>query len=170
MLTQTITHTETSTYARHVASKVAADLKRLQRIYQINRPSDQEIINYQQEVAMLLDNGYLGTVTYGFKRNGRWLVALKYTSIGGSLVGGNDDPGGIWPDVDVSDTWFTSFLSYSPTWGELTLQQKENFNKSLPFQRVEGIEPDVENGCCWVEGRNYQSGNLGVSRSMIQRN
>ena len=34
---QTKTYTQTATHARHIASKVAADLKRIQRIYQVNR-------------------------------------------------------------------------------------------------------------------------------------
>ena len=52
---QTYTRSNTSTYARHIASKVAADLKRLQRIYGIGSPSNLDIDNNQEEIALLLD-------------------------------------------------------------------------------------------------------------------
>ena len=156
------------THARHVASKVAADLKRVQRIYQINAPSDLEIAEYQQEIAMLLDKGYLGMVTYGFKRNGLWVVALKYQAIAGSLTGGSDDPGGIGRAQNIEGADFTSFLSYSSSWHGLAPAAQCAFEKSLPVRRVSGSEPDLENGA-WVENRNYSSGELSVKRSMIRR-
>ncbi|MDD9820278.1 MAG: hypothetical protein OXR07_05290 [Nitrospira sp.] len=165
---QTRTFTHTATHARHVASKVAADLKRLQRIYGVGSPSDSEIGEYQEELAMLLDKGYLGTVTYGFKRNGKWVVALKYEAAGGSLYGGDDDPGGIRIEADISGTHFTSFLSYSLSWSCLSLQQREEFENSLPFRRIAGNEPEIENGE-WARGRYYRSGPLGVQRSLINR-
>ena len=49
------TATFTLTHAKHMAAKVAADLKRLQRFY--GYPSDQDIANYETEVIELLNNG-----------------------------------------------------------------------------------------------------------------
>ena len=171
MQTKALTLTDTTTHARHVASKVAADLKRVQRIYQIESPPDSEIAEYQKEIAILLDHGYLDTVTYGFKRRDKWVIALKYRSTNGNLDGDNDDPGGIKPeaDIDISGTYFTSFLSYSKSWFTLSLEQQKEFKKSLPIKRVKGLEPDIEGGS-WGDGnRYYQSGELGVQRSMIRR-
>lgn len=165
---QTRTHTQTATHARHIASKVAADLKRIQRIYQVGDPTDSDIAAYQEEIALLLNQGYLDTVTYGFKRNGKWIFALKYEAIGGNLHGGGDDPGGIGSRADVSDASFSSFLSYSSSWLLLSAEERRAFEASLPFQRTEGYEPGIEKGR-WVESRKYQSGTLGVQRSLIER-
>ncbi|WOV91279.1 MAG: hypothetical protein R1F54_01020 [Candidatus Zeuxoniibacter abyssi] len=164
---QTYTRSNTSTYARHIASKVAADLKRLQRIYGIGSPSNLDIDNNQEEIALLLDHGYLGEVTYGFKRNEQWLVALKYKAVGSQLVGG-DDPGGIGREGDILGAYFTSFLTYSQIWFNLSQEARRTFKLQLPFQRVEGSEPSIANGY-WVDDRSYSSGELGVKRSMIKR-
>ena len=59
------TETFTVTHARHMAAKVATDLKRMQRLY--GSPSDTDIASYEAEVIEFLKAGYLGTVTYGFQ-------------------------------------------------------------------------------------------------------
>ena len=164
---QTYTRSNTSTYARHIASKVAADLKRLQRIYGTGSPSDSVIDGYQEEIALLLDHGYLGEVTYGFKRNEQWVVALKYQAVGSQLVGG-DDPGGIKREEDISGAYFTSFLTCSQSWCNLSQEDKRAFEQRLPFQREYGREPGLKNGH-WADDRSYLSGELGVKRSMIKR-
>ena len=93
--TQTETTTFTITHARHMASKVATDLKRLQRFYYT--PSDQQICDYETEIIELLKGGYLAEVTYGFRRDGKWIEpALRYTArdLAGN-VANDDDPGRI---------------------------------------------------------------------------
>src|SRR5665648_439380 len=59
--TFTDTQTFTVTHARHIASKVATDLKRIQRFY--GNPSDSLIEKYETEIIEFLKKGYLGTVT-----------------------------------------------------------------------------------------------------------
>ena len=66
--TFTTTETFTVTHARHLASKVATDLKRIQRFY--GEPSDKWINDYEDELVTLLKGGYVETVTYGFQRGG----------------------------------------------------------------------------------------------------
>jgi hypothetical protein len=61
----------THTHAVHLATKVAADLKRVQRLY--GSPSDVAIAEYAGEMIALLKAGYLGTVTYGYRRDGDWI-------------------------------------------------------------------------------------------------
>ena len=155
-----------NTYARHIAAKVSADLKRLQRLYGIGIPTDQKIDDYETELQALLTYGYLGVVTYGYKRNDKWIVALKYQAIDGG-VSNSDDPGGIRLETDVSDSYFSSFLTYSSKWYRLPKNARVIFEKNLPFQRKEGREPKIEKGC-WVEGRRYTAGKLGVQRSAIK--
>ena len=77
--TATETKTFTLTHAKHLAAKVTADLKRLQRLY--GDVSDERIAQFEGEAAELLRQGYLGTVTYGFKRDGSWIEpTLRYTA------------------------------------------------------------------------------------------
>lgn len=165
---QTITSTSTLTYARHIASKIAADLKRLQRLYEQNSPSDTDISGYLEEAVLLLNYNYLGTVIYGFKRNDKWVIALKYHAIGGTLAGG-DDPGVLFQSVDLSGTSFSSFLTYSQAFYNLPESEQKRFKDSLPIERVSGYNSDIENGS-WMEDKHYRSGNLDIQRSMIKRN
>jgi len=65
--TITESRTFTETHARHMAAKVAADLKRIQRLYE-GKPSDLAIANYEQELILLLKAGYLDEITYGYPR------------------------------------------------------------------------------------------------------
>src|SRR6478752_2501033 len=92
-LTYSNTQTFTLTHAKYLASKVATDLKRLQRLYGF--PSDSIIESYETELTELLKGGYLDTVTYGFKRNNNWIEpTLRYTSQEISSGSGlDDDPG-----------------------------------------------------------------------------
>lgn len=69
--------TFTVTHARHMAAKIATDLKRIQRLY--GWPSDREITDYEEEAVAMMKAGYLGAVTYGFKRNGSGKTELAET-------------------------------------------------------------------------------------------
>ncbi|HET6763931.1 MAG TPA: hypothetical protein VFH27_09665, partial [Longimicrobiaceae bacterium] len=86
----------TLTHAKHLAAKVATDLKRIQRFY--GTPSDEWIASFEAEVTQFLREGFLKEVTYGFKRNGQWIEpTLRYTAR--TLADGvtDDDPGRIRP-------------------------------------------------------------------------
>ncbi len=160
------TNSFTVTHARHMAAKVAADLKRVQRLYGL--PSDAHIAIYETEVVELLKAGYLGTVTYGFKRDGQWIEpTLCYSAK--DLVGADgygDDPGKVRPGKDVTGAAFSSFLTYSSAWSSLTSAQQEAFDKSLPFQRSTGIEPTI-NGAL-VPDRTYTAGGKALDRSSVR--
>src|SRR5690606_6748846 len=105
--------TFTITHARHMAAKVATDLKRMQRLY--DYPSDRDIADYETEVIELLKAGYLGTITYGFRRDGNWIEpTLRYTAQ--DLAGGSandDDPGKVRPGANVAGAAFYNYLTYS---------------------------------------------------------
>jgi len=97
--------TFTVTHARHMATKVATDLKRIQRLYN-GIPTDQRIADFETELTEFLKAGYLNTVTYGFRRDGDWIEpTLRYTAR--DLAGGtanDDDPGKIRPAADCCAT------------------------------------------------------------------
>jgi len=157
---QTTTHTTTITDARYVAVKIAADLKRLQRLSGRGVPSDETIQAHLQEVQQLLHGGYLGTVTYGFRKGDKWIVALQYTAVG-SDVSHDHDPGGIRFKEDVSGASFYSFLTYSYKWFLLSEAGKRAVEAQLPFQRSSGSEPYGEWG---GYDNNYRSNGIGVRR------
>lgn len=158
--------TFTITHARHMAAKVAADLKRMQRFYRF--PNDQRIDEFEGEIVELLKAGYLGTVTYGFRRDGQWIEpTIRYTAqdlYGASAT--DDDPGRVYPDADISGASFYSYLTYSRAWNNLTDKEQETFERRLPFRRTEAPEPNV-NGHL-VSDRTYSAGGRALSRASVR--
>ncbi len=69
--TYTDSTTFTVTHARHMAAKVATDLKRIQRLYGV--PPDERIAAFEAEVIALLKLGYLGTATFGYRRGEQFI-------------------------------------------------------------------------------------------------
>jgi hypothetical protein len=156
----------TITHARHMAAKIATDLKRIQRLY--GSPSEQEIAEYEGEAAAMMKAGYLSSVSYGFKRNGSWIEpTLKYTAR--DLAGGaanDDDPGKIRPGKDVSGAFFTSFMTYTDAFMNLSQAEREAFKGGLPIQRVTGTDPPV-NGYL-ASDRTYSAGGRALDRSSVR--
>jgi len=158
--------TFTITHARHISARVATDLKRMQRLY--NSPTDARIADYEAEVTELLRAGYLGTVTYGFKRDGRWIEpTLRYRVR--DLAGGSandDDPGRVRPGADVSGASFYSYLTYSTAWDNLTSAERETFKQRLPFQRGGADEPGVDG--YFASDRTYSAGGRALDRTSVR--
>jgi len=164
--TLTEAQTFTVTHARHMAAKVATDLKRMQRFYR--KPSDSSIADYEQEVIALLKAGYLGTVTYGFKRDGDWIEpSLRYTAFDlADMSANDDDPGKVRPGANTDGATFYSYLTYSSSWDELTAEQKEAFKEGLPFKRGGASEPGVDGYL--QDDRSYSSGGRALSRASVR--
>jgi len=166
--TFTTSRTFTITHARYVTSKVAADLRQLRLFY--GRPSEADINNYAEEAALLLRDGYLERVDYGFKRDhsmlgSQWVLLLRYTAQSGALT--DDHAGRVPPAVDVSGATFWSFLSYSAPFLALTPTERERVKAALPIQRTAGNEAGFATGT-WGGGRAYSSGDHGVARSVFR--
>ena len=165
-LTITQSATFTITHARHIAAKVATDLKRMQRFY--DSPDDQSIDEYEDEIIEFLKAGYLGTVTYGFRRDGQWVEpTIRYTAQ--DLYGApsaDDDPGRVYPDADISSASFYSYLTYSDSWYDLTSTEREAFRKRLPFKRTGAPEPSI-NGYL-VADRTYSAGGRALNRLSVR--
>lgn len=160
------TQTFTATHAKHISSKVAADLKRVQRFY--GMPSDNDINDYETELIELLKKGYLCTVSYGFKRGDKWIEpTLRYTARDlAGMTGSDDDPGRITAGADVSGASFYSFLTYSSAWDQLSQSEKDNFKKGLPYQRGYASEPLI-NGYL-SQDKTYSSGGRALDRSIVK--
>jgi len=164
--TLTETTTFTLTHAKHMAAKVATDLKRLQRLY--NLPSDDTIAKYETEVTELLKAGYLGTLTLGFKRGDQWIEpTLRYTARDlAGMSANDDDPGRIRPGANITGASFYSYLTYSAAWNNLTQAQQEAFKERMPFHRSGAPEPGI-NGYL-ASDRTYSSGGRALDRSTVR--
>ena len=164
----TITETMTFTiaHARHMAAKVATDLKRMQRFY--DSPSDGAIADFEDEMTQLLKGGYLGTATYGFRKNNQWIEpTIRYTAR--ELAGADaadDDPGRIRPGADTSGSGFHSYVTYSAAWSALTSAERHAFKSQLPFYRTGAPEPGV-NGCLRSD-RTYSAGGRALARQCVK--
>lgn len=158
--------TFTVTHARHMAAKVATDLKRMQRFY--GKPTDERIAQFEAEVVELLKAGYLGTVSYGFKRNDQWIEpTLRYTAK--DLMGassGDDDPGKLRASANVDGATFHSYLTYSAAYHALSSVEQASFEACLPFSRSNAAEPSI-NGYL-IDDRTYSSGGRALNRSSVR--
>jgi hypothetical protein len=162
--TQSVTFTVT--HARHMAAKVATDLKRMQRFYGF--PSDTRIAQFEVEATELIKAGFLGTVTYGFQRNGNWIEPmLRYTArdLAGSSAN-DDDPGRVRPGADVSGAVFKSYLTYSAEWDQLSAAQQAAFEATLPFSRSGTPEPGITGYL--ATDKTYSSGGRALDRAMLR--
>jgi hypothetical protein len=158
--------TFTVTHAKHMASKFAADLKRMQRFY--DYPDDISIANYEIEVIELLKYGYFGTLTVGFKRDNKWIEpTLQYKARDLSNVAANDDdPGRLKPGANIDGALFYNYLTYSAAWDALSNADKEAFKMRIPVKRSGAPEPTI-NGYL-VEDRVYSSGGRALNRASVR--
>jgi hypothetical protein len=164
--TNTGTQAFTITHAKKIASKVATDLKRIQRFY--GHPSDERIQKYEEELAEYLNNGYLEMVTYGFQKEGNWIEpTVRYTAKDfAGMIATDDDPGRIPLSAKTEGATFCSFLEQNQDWTKLSTEEQDKFKKNLPFQRGEGNEPGVLGYLS--NDKTYSSGGRGVERSIVK--
>ncbi|WP_034266568.1 hypothetical protein [Actinospica robiniae] len=154
----------TITDARYVGAKVGTDLRLLNNLY--GKPALADIPNYVEEVALLLKNGYLDTVDYGFrKQDGEsWLLRLRYrATTGGQLL--DTRPGSLPTSVAVSGLSFYSYLTYSRSFHSLNATERSSFEDGLPFQRTGAPEPTASSGTT-TNGNGYSRAGSGVTRDI----
>lgn len=156
----------TVTHARHMAAKVATDLKRMQRLY--GSPIDASIDEYEAEVIEFLKAGYLGTVTYGYRRDGNWVEpTLRYTARDLSGAAANDDdPGRVRRGANIVGAKFYSYLTYSVAWDRATAAEREAFARRLPFQRSGALEPGISGYLS--EDLVYSAGGRALGRASVR--
>lgn len=164
--TYTSTQSFTRTDAKYLASKVRADLTRMRRFY--GSPTESRINEYEIEVIELLAEGYLGKVSYGFKRDGRWIEPSLHYRVSDLIASpANDDPGGLTASADISGASFYSFLEYSQKYLNLSTQEQERFENRLPFKRGTADEPGVDGYL--VADRTYSSSGTSLARQSVKR-
>jgi hypothetical protein len=163
---ETETRTFTVTHARHMAAKVVTDLKRMQRLY--GKPGDASIADYEAEITEFLKEGFLGTVTYGFRRDGKWIeptLRYKARDLAGSAAN-DDDPGRLRPGANIDGASFYSYLTYSAAWDGQSDSEKGVFRERLPFTRDGASEPGV-NGYL-ADDKIYSAGGRALNRASVK--
>lgn len=158
------THTTSSTFtrssAKYLASKIAADLHRLQAYY--GRPSDKEIEDFEIEATEFLANGVLSWVEYGFRKDGARVLTLRYeVRPDGSLADNN--AGGVPSQADVAGASWYSFLSHNEAWSRLDATQQARIEADVPIKRSYGSGPSDGDGY-WTYDRSYASDGTGTQR------
>ena len=168
MSTFTTTSAFTITHARYVTSKIAADLRQLRLLYN-GRLAEADIANYAEEAALLLRDGYLERVDYGFKRNtadgSEWLLLLRYVVRAGDIA--DDHSGRIPPGVGLGNAYFHSYLTYTSKFFGLFQADRDRLKASLPITRTAGGEAGFATGT-WGGDRAYSSNKRGVDRSVFR--
>lgn len=167
--TGTRTASFTITDARYVGAKIGADLRLLNSLY--GRPALARIDDYVEEAAVLLRDGYLGTVDYGFLDSApnTWKLRLRYTATaGGQLL--DSRPGSLPMAVaDLAGRGFCSYLTYSAAYQRLTAAEQASARGRLPVTRVSASEP-VTGAGSFTAGHGYGRNGVGVSRDIYLAN
>ncbi len=162
--TTSATTTFTVTHARYLVSKIAADLLQMQHFYgHSGHPTDAEIEQYIAEAVVMLLRGHLKDVTYGFRKSGEWIVAVKYDArMSGGLP--DDRSGRVRPGVDISGASWGSFMNYTEKYHRLTSSELEELQKLLPFSRANASEPRAN---IRTADKSYSSGGVSLQREML---
>ena len=154
----------TITDARYVGAKIGADLRLLNSLY--GRPALASIDNFVEEAALLLRDGYLRTVDYGFwdSTSNAWKLRLRYTATaGGQLL--DSRPGSLPTTAAVAGYAFYSYLRYSAAFRGLSAPQRAAVLEVLPVQRADGDEPAAGAGS-FLGGHGYARNGVGVTRDV----
>jgi hypothetical protein len=161
----TKTGTFTITHARHLASKVAADMHLCAQYY--GNPSEARIREYAEELAQYLNEGYIEEYEFGYQKNGKRIVTWRYKVDGNGLLTADDRAGRVVSYVDITGANFYNYLTRNPRYFQLPSDQRDRFKAGLPIQRPDG-EPPADGPGRWTSDRNYFAGGLGLNRQTFQ--
>lgn len=161
----TKTSTFTIVHARHLASKVAADMHLCAHYY--GNPSEREIRDFAEELAQHLNEGYVREYEFGFQKNNERIVTWRYKVDENGAITADDRAGKVVAYADIAGSSFFNYLTRNRRYHGLTSAQQASFEAGLPFQRSIG-EPPSDGSGYWTSDRNYFSGGRGLSRETFQ--
>ena len=164
MSTFTITQsaTFTVTHAKHLASKIAADMNACSRLH--GRPALSTVERYNEELVELLRYGYLRRYEFGFKRNDQRVLSWCYDVDASGNISSDDRTGKMSAYIDLTGTIFFNFMWPSSKYYSLTSDEQSSFQGSHPVDRTSG-EPPRDGAGYWTSTeKNYSAGGTGVSR------
>lgn len=160
----TFSYTNSSSFtivqARQLSSKVAADMHLCALYY--GQPTESQIRNYSEELAQLLNGGYVEQYEFGYKRNDKRVVCWRYTVQNGQLLT-DGRPGKVVSFADVAGASFYNFLTQNSSWYALTENERSRVENDLPVKRSIGSLPSDGNGH-WTTDHSYSAGGVGLGR------
>lgn len=160
--THTASATFTVTHARHLASKITADLNACARLH--GKPSLTAVENYNTELVELLRYGYLSRYEFGFQKDDKRVLSWSYEVSSNGSIETDDRAGKMSAYVDLDGTSFFNFAWYSRKYNSLTSDQQESFKGSHPVNRTTGDPPSDGAGSWSGTEKNYSAGGTGISR------
>jgi Bacterial HORMA domain family 1 len=146
--------------ARLLSSKVAADMHLCALYY--GKPTEEWIRAYSEELAQLLNGGYVEEYEFGYKRNDQRVVCWRYTVQNGQFLT-EGRPGKIVSYADVSGAVFYNFLTKNDSWWALGDGDRTSIESSLPVTRTAGSLPSDGSGY-WTSDHGYSAGGVGLGR------
>lgn len=156
------TATATYTQAKRLAARIASELKQLQALY--GRPDDSDIEEFAVEAEQFILAGYLDHIRYGFKRDGKVVLELKYTAE--DATGIDDKPGRIPVGVDISRASWFSYLVKTQNWWNRSQAERDAFERNLPFTRVGADAPQYASGVTDRGSKHYSEDTLGLRKEV----
>jgi hypothetical protein len=160
-MTRTATESFTLTWAKYLASKVTADMKRCQQLYGL--PTDDQINNYGTELALLLRDGYVSEYEFGYTRDNKRVLTWRYTVDTSGSITTDDRPGRILSGVELLGADFFNYLWHSGAWQKLTPSERERIENYLPIKRVGRDAPGDGTGY-WQADLAYSATGVALSR------
>ena len=161
--TFTTSRTYTKTAAKHIASKVAADLAALTDYY--DEPSETKILEFYQELVELLSGGYLQSIEYGFRRGNRRVLSMLYeVRRDGSLEDQNS--GGVPPRLRIDGAEWFSFLTLNENWFGLSYEEKKQVKDRITIKRSGGSPPRDGDGT-WADAKTYSMDGVSTRRRIF---
>lgn len=160
----TTTKTITRTSSVYVASKIAADLRRLYMYY--GKPLPTSIQEYCDEMTEMFIKGYVESVEYGFKRGNERIISLKYEVRFDGILSDNHS-GRIYAKANITGAIFFSYMIYNNAWSNLSGSERAEFRANLPVQRSGGEEP-ADGAGYWSNDRSYSSDGVGAQRQIFR--
>jgi hypothetical protein len=157
--------TFTITEARYVGAKIGADLRLLNALY--GRPALDTIDAYVEETAILLRDGYLNTVDFGFKDHATnsWKLRLRYTATTGGYLT-DSRPGSLPSELAIAGYPFYSYLTRSSKYLLLPAVEQAKVDAALPITRTGADEPGTGAGST-SSGIGYARNGVGVTRDVF---
>ena len=157
--------TFTITEARYVGAKIGADLRLLNTLY--GRPALDDIDAYAEETAILLRDGYLNTIDYGFKDHATntWKLRLRYAATTGGYLT-DSRPGSLPSALAVASYPFYSYLTKSTKYLLLPTNEQAKVDATLPVTRTGANEPRTGAGST-TAGVGYARNGVGVTRDVF---
>ena len=156
------------TSARYLTSKIAADLRSMNRLY--GKPTLADIDDFAEEAALLLRDGYLDRVDYGLRRRNaygewEWVLRLRYVATSaGTLEDAN--PGGVPANADDTGASWYSYLVTSSAFDRLTTAQQAAVKEALPVRRTGAAETGTGTGS-WTGHRSYSRDGTAFTRTVF---